>query len=304
MAQRTRLILAIALTALVAIVEFWGGFRAQSLALLSDAAHVCMDLFALGIALAAMIAAQRPATARQTFGFGRLEMLAALTNGALLCGATIVIVIEAVKRLGAPLMPHGALMSEVALFGLFVNGGVGLLLLRDGRRNLNVAAALYHVAGDALGAAAVIVGGVLILLYRRSWLDPALSLFVAAIIVFGVLRILREASHVLLGGVPQTVQVDDVLQRMQALPGVVAVHDLHVWTLGAQSHALAAHVQLDDRRISEATGTLRALETMLRDRFAIGHVTIQFECESCEPDDRVVCTQLNRSEGSSVSSMR
>ncbi|MBV9402453.1 MAG: cation transporter [Candidatus Eremiobacteraeota bacterium] len=294
MAQRTRLMLALGLTALVAVVEFWGGFRAQSLALLSDAAHVCMDLFALGIALAAMLAAQRPATPRQTFGFGRLEMLAALTNGALLFGATIVIVSEAIRRLGAPLTAHGALMSEVALFGLVVNGSVGLILLRDGRRNLNVAAALFHVAGDALGAAAVIAGGLLILRYRVAWLDPALSLFVAAIIVVGVLRILREASHVLLGGVPQSVRTDDVLQRIRAFPGVVAVHDLHIWTLGAQSYALAAHVQLDDRRISEATSVLRALETMLRDRFAIGHVTIQFECEACEPDERVICTQLNR----------
>ena len=300
MAQRTRLALAVVLTALVAIVEFWGGFRSQSLALLSDAAHVCMDLFALGIALAAMIAAQRPATPRQTFGFGRLEMLAALTNGALLSGATIVIVIEAIKRLGAPVAPHGALMSEIALFGLLVNGAVGLILLRDGRRNLNIAAALYHVAGDALGAAAVIAGGVLIVRYGIAWIDPALSLFVAAIIVLGVLRILREASHVLLGGVPQTVDVGDVVRSMRALPGVVAVHDLHVWTLGTESYALAAHVQLDDRRISEATATLRALESSLRERFAIGHVTIQFECESCEPDERVVCTQLNRSEGAPV----
>ena len=292
MAQRRRLAAAVALTALVAVVEFWGGFRAQSLALLSDAAHVCMDLFALAIALAAMIAAQRPATPRQTFGFGRLEMLAALTNGALLFGATIAIVVEAIRRLGAPVLPHGLLMTEVAFFGLLINGSVGLILLRDGRRNLNVAAALYHVAGDALGAAAVIVGGILIALYGIRWLDPALSLFVAAIIVVGVLRILREASHVLLGGVPQSVQMNDVLQRMRALPGVVAVHDLHVWTLGTRSHALAAHVQLDDRRISEATATLHALEMMLRDCFDIGHVTIQFECESCEPDERVVCTQL------------
>ncbi|MBV8726551.1 MAG: cation transporter [Candidatus Eremiobacteraeota bacterium] len=266
MAQQRRLTIAVALTALVAVVEFWGGFRAQSLALLSDAAHVCMDLFALGIALAAMIAAHRPATRNQTFGFGRLEMLAALTNGVLLFSATIVIVIEAIKRLGAGTLPHGPLMSEVALFGLLINGGVGLILLRDGRRNMNVAAALYHVAGDALGASAVIVGGVLISFYGVRWLDPALSLFVAAIIVFGVLRILREASYVLLGGVPQSVHMDEVLQRMRALPGVVAVHDLHVWTLGTRSHALAAHVQLDDRRISEATTTLRTLEAMLRDR--------------------------------------
>jgi len=297
MTQRGRLTLSLALTALVALVEFWGGLRAHSLALLSDAAHVCMDLFALGIALAAAIAAQRPATARQTFGFGRLEMLAALTNGALLFAATIVIVIEAMRRLGAPLLPHGALMSEVAVFGLLINGGVGLILLRDRRANVNIAAALYHVAGDALGALAVIVGGILISMYAVRWIDPVLSLFVAGIIILGVLRILREATHVLLEGVPQTMEMDDVLQRMRALPGVVQVHDLHVWTLATRSYALSAHVQLDDRRISEATATLRDLETMLRQRFEIGHVTIQFECESCEPDERVICTQRDGRDG-------
>jgi len=292
MTQSRRLSVAIALTAVVATAEFWGGFRAQSLALLSDAAHVCMDLFALGIALAATIAAQRPATRRQTFGFGRLEMLAALTNGALLLAATIVIVLEAFRRLGAPASPHGALMSEVALFGLLINASVGLMLLRDGRRNINIAAALYHVAGDALGATAVIGGGIAIALFGVRWLDPVLSLFVSGIIVLGVVRILREASHVLLGGVPQHMRVEDVVARMRAFPGVVAVHDLHVWTLGSESNALAAHVELDDRRISEATATLRQLESMLAMRFGIRHVTIQFECESCEPDERVVCTQL------------
>lgn len=291
---RARLTLALCLTAVVAVLEFWGGWRAHSLALLSDAVHVCMDVLALGIALTATIAAARPATRRQTFGFGRLEILAAMANGALLLSATILIAIEALRRFGAPVEPLGPLMTGVAAIGLVVNGAVGMLLLRDRHTNMNVRAALYHVAGDAFGAFAVVVGGIVIWRFGTPWLDPALSLLVAAIIVAGVLRVLREATHVLLEGVPEHMDVTDIGQRMREQPGVVALHDLHVWTLGSQDYALSAHVLLDDRRISEATAVLRDLERLLLERYAIRHVTLQFECESCEPDERVICTRRER----------
>ncbi|GAC1655712.1 MAG: cation diffusion facilitator family transporter [Vulcanimicrobiaceae bacterium] len=291
---RARLWLALVLTACVAVAEFWGGFAAHSIALISDAVHVCMDVFALAIALAAAIASVRPATHRQTFGFGRLEILAALANGALLLAATIVIVIEALPRFGSPVLPHGGTMTIIACAGLLVNGAVGLLLLRDREHNLNVRAALYHVAGDAVGAFAVLAGGILIALYGLAWIDPVLSLLIAGIIVIGVLRILREAVHVLLEGVPQSMDAQHIAGLMRQEPGVVALHDLHVWTIGTRSYALCAHVLLDDRRISEATAVLKNLERLLRERYGIGHVTLQFECESCEPDERVICTQLDR----------
>lgn len=289
---RARLQLALALTAIVAVLEFWGGWRAHSLALFSDAIHVCMDVFALAIALAATIAAARPATHRQTFGFGRIEILAALANGALLFAATILIAIEAVRRFGSPVEPLGNLMTGVAAIGLVANMAVGLVLLRDRHTNMNVRAALYHVAGDALGALAVVAGGALIWRYGIAWLDPILSVLVAAIIVAGVVRILREATHVLLEGVPENMDISDISAAMREQAGVVALHDLHVWTLGSQDYALSAHVLLDDRRISEATHVLHGIEKLLLERFAIAHVTLQFECQSCEPDDRVICTRL------------
>ncbi|MFN2529383.1 MAG: cation diffusion facilitator family transporter [Candidatus Baltobacteraceae bacterium] len=289
---RARLQLALALTALVAVIEFWGGWRAHSLALLSDAIHVCMDVFALAIALAATIAAARPATHRQTFGFGRIEVLAALANGTLLFAATILIAVEAVRRFGAPVEPLGNVMTAVAAIGLVVNMAVGLVLLRDRHTNMNVRAALYHVAGDALGALAVVFGGALIWRYGIAWLDPLLSLLVATIIVAGVVRILREATHVLLEGVPENMDISEIATAMRQQAGIVALHDLHVWTLGSQDYALSAHVLLDDRRISEATQVLHGLEKVLRDRYGIAHVTLQFECESCEPDDRVICTRV------------
>jgi cobalt-zinc-cadmium efflux system protein len=289
--QARTLWIALAATAAVAAIELYGGLLSGSLALLSDAAHVAMDVFALVIALVASVQRSRPANDRQTFGFARLEVLAALVNGGLLFAVTILIAIEAVKRFATPELPQGALMSGVAALGLAVNVGIGVMLMRGASGDLNMRAALAHVVGDALGAAAVIVGGVVILATHAAWIDPILSLFVAAIIVYGVVGIVKDASHVLLEGAPAHAQVPLVRAGIRAIEGVVDVHDLHVWTIGSGSHALAAHVLLADSRISEATLILHAIEDELRDRFDIDHTTIQFECESCDADDRIVCTQ-------------
>ncbi len=298
MTARARLTLAVLLTACVCALEFWGAVRAGSLALLADAVHVCMDVFALGIALLAFVGAQRPATLRKTFGYGRLEVLGALLNGTVLLAATAFIAYQAAQRFGLPEHPQGAIMSVIAAIALIVNGGVGALLLRESKNNLNLQAALFHAASDALGALAVIAGGIAIALTRANWIDPALSLLIAAIIIVGVFRLLRDATDVLLEAVPSGVNVGEVRDAMSALAGVVAVHDLHLWTIGTGSRALSAHVLIDDRRVSEATHILQTVDAMVRDRFDVRHVTLQFECENCAHDDRVVCTQPLRSEAS------
>ncbi len=318
-----RLRLALIATAAVAALEVAGGIRSGSLALLSDAAHVIMDVVALGIALAAAVAAKRPATPRRTYGFARYEILAALANGALLSAVTILVVIEAVRRFAHPETPAGGLMAGVAAIGLAVNLAVGALLLRGERPghahapgdhdraadhghghhafggpghqpNLNVRAALLHVGGDALGGAAVVAGGLVIARTGAAWLDPLLSLLVSAIIVAGVVGIVRQATDVLLESAPGHAEVPAVRERIRAVDGVVDVHDLHVWTIGSGSHALSAHVVLDDRKLSEAGAILRAVDGALRAEFGIGHVTVQFECESCEPDTTIVCSQTPR----------
>jgi cobalt-zinc-cadmium efflux system protein len=280
----------------VALLELWGGVRAGSLALLTDAVHVCMDVFALGIALVALLGAARPANARKTFGYGRVEMLGALANGALLLAAVIFIVYEAVQRFQHPVLPHGALMSGVAAVALVVNVTVGLVLLRDSHHNLNVRAALFHVTGDTLGAIAVIIGGFVIVATHAVWIDPLLALVVAAIIVVGVWRVLRDATDVLLEAVPRGMDTNAVAGEIRTVPGVVAVHDLHVWSIGSDARALSAHVQLDDRRISEATAILRQIDGRLRTEYGIVHATLQLECESCEPEGGIVCTRLIQTE--------
>lgn len=289
-----RLRIALAATAVIAVMELIGGFAAHSLALLSDAAHVTMDVVALGIALIASVQMTRPANHRQTFGFARLEILAALANGGLLLGVTVMIVIEAIKRFAHPELPEGSLMVVIAAIGLCVNLGVGAMLLRATHDNMNMRAALLHVGGDALGAVAVVIGGLIIAATGAAWLDPALSLFVSLIIVAGVVSIFKDATHVLLESAPDHAQTPIVRDRMKLLAGVVDVHDLHVWTIGSGSHALSAHVVLDDRRISEATAILRSIDRAMHDDFDIDHVTVQFECERCDEDERIICTQAVR----------
>lgn len=278
---RRGLSLALALTACVALLEFWGGAVSRSLALTSDAVHVCMDAVALALALVAAIGASRPADPRRTFGYGRIEVLGALVNGTLLLVATIAIVYFAARRFTAPVEPHAAVMTIVAAIGLAVNAGIGALLRSHGKRDLNVRAALFHVFGDALGAFAVILGGIAIGFTHRAWIDPLLSLFVAAIIVVGVARLLRDATNVLLESVPSSVDSAQLAKHLERIAGVMGVHDLHVWSIASGSHALSAHVLLDDRRLSEATQVLREIDECVRAHFGITHVTVQFECESC-----------------------
>lgn len=280
MTARRSLSIAIVVTAFVALLEFWGGFASHSLALTSDAVHVAMDLFALGLALVAAIGAELPADRKRTYGYGRIEVLGALANSTILLLATIWIVYEASRRFAAPVEPQAAIMTAVAGVGLLCNAIVGFVL-NGTHRDLNVRAALFHVLGDALGAVAVIVGGIAIAFTHRAWIDPALSLFVAAIIVTGVLRVMRDATSVLLESTPRGLDDAELTKHISEIAGVTGVHDLHVWSIGSGSHALSAHVLLDDRRLSEANAILREIDDCLRRHFGIAHVTIQFECESC-----------------------
>lgn len=296
MTARARLAISLVLVAVVAAIEFWGGLRANSLALITDALHVCADVFTLAIALLAILGAQRPANTRKTFGYGRLEVVAAMLNGSLLLAATAFIVYEAVRRFMVPQPESGALMTEIAAIGLAMNVIVGALLMHRHERNLNVQAALFHVAGDALGALAVIVGGVIIAATRAYWIDPALALFVAAIVLAGVTRIMRDALDVLLEAAPRGINLEAVRAAMTLPAGIVAVHDLHVWTIGSGDPALSAHVLIADKRVSEASAILREVDALLRGRFGVRHVTLQFECENCQPDERIVCTQPPRDE--------
>jgi cobalt-zinc-cadmium efflux system protein len=268
------------------VVELVGGFVFGSLALLADATHMVSDVFALAMALAALVIARRPPTARHTYGFGRSEVIAAQFNGVLLIAAAVVIAVEALHRLGdAPAIDAMGVLV-VGVLGLLVNAASAAVLARSAHGNLNLRAALWHLVADALGSVAVIVAALGALLFDVEWLDPVASLLIAALVVVGAWRILREATGVLLEAAPAGVDVAEVRAALEAGAGVEAVHDLHVWSLGSEHAALSAHVLLTGPlSLHDAQVNAGALKQVLAERFGIEHATLEVECHACVDDE-------------------
>ncbi len=285
-----RFVWAIALTSLVLVAEVAGGLWTNSLALLSDAAHVLMDVVALGLSYVALrMAAQEPSD-RHSYGLHRAEVLAAVINGGTLFVIAAGIFWEAGLRLWHPEPVKSVEMLGIAAAGLALNLVV-LLVLRgpahqhdyahDHEGDLNVRSAWLHVLGDTLSSVGVIVAGLLI--WRTGWtlLDPAMSLAIGGVLFFGAGRLLRSGIHILMEGVPEGLHLPEVGQAMAAVPGVREIHDLHIWSLCPGSIALSAHVTVDESVWAEATELQAALKTDLRERFRIEHTTIQLECTRC-----------------------
>ncbi|MCF7838749.1 MAG: cation diffusion facilitator family transporter [Candidatus Marinimicrobia bacterium] len=273
--------LAAALTGGMMLAEFVGGWWSNSLALISDAGHMLTDVGALLISLVALKLAQAPADARRTFGLQRAEILAALINGLTLLALAVYIVYQAVPRLLHPEPIQSGVMMAVAAAGLAVNLAVIFLLRTHSRGNLNIRGALLHVLGDLLSSVAVLVGGLFVWWQGWNWLDPALSLLIAAIIANGAVRVTREALGILLEFAPAHVQPAEVEQMILNQPGVSGMHHLHLWSLSSQRHALSVHLLVDDRRVSESDPLLADLRRLLHDRFNIDHATFQLEHQPC-----------------------
>lgn len=265
---------ALLITLCFAFVELGGGLWSGSLALISDAGHMFSDSLALVLAAVAGWIAQRPPSKRHTYGLVRAEVVAALGNGVVMLTVIIVIVVEAIERLRRPVPVAGGSVMVIAFIGLMVNALVAYVLSR-GERTLNARAALIHVMGDLLGSIAALIAGAAI--YFSGWLpiDPILSLAIAGLILFSTLNLLREALHVLMEGVPDSIQLDVLGTHMIGIAGVRGVHDLHVWNIGSGQTALSAHVELDD--LGDWPKILESTRIMLRDEFAIQHVTLQPE---------------------------
>jgi cobalt-zinc-cadmium efflux system protein len=275
-----RLRLALGLTILILLVELAGGLLSHSLALLSDAGHVLTDVFALGLAWFAIEQSQRPADQRRSYGYQRVGILAALVNSAVLIAIVLAIAIEAVRRLAAPPHVEGGIVMVTALAAIAINAFV-ILVLRGHGHDLNLRAALLHVTGDVAASAGVVIAGAVILVTGWLYIDPLLSLAIAALIAFGAWRIVRETVNLLLEGTPQDIDLAAVAEEITRTPQVSGVHDLHVWALSRDQLALSCHVVVGDVSLGEAEHVVRDLEHRLCDRFAIGHTTIQVE--SCHP---------------------
>jgi len=273
--------ISLVVTALYIALLVVAGIRAHSLALLSEAGHNLSDLLALLLSLVAVYLESRPPSATKTYGYRRAGVLAALVNSLSLVVVSVLIFYEAYRRLQHPEQVRAGLMIWVAAAGVAMNGAIALLLWRSGR-DVNVRSALLHEVGDTVSTAAVIVGGWIILMTGLTWVDPALSFGIGALILWSSFGIVRETLNILLEGTPRGMSIDDVEAAVRDITGVADVHDLHVWSIGSENHALSAHVKIADMATSESDMILRAINEKLGQSFGIRHTTIQLEHAVCE----------------------
>jgi len=279
MQLRLRTKFTLVMTSLVLLVV--AGVRAHSLALLSEAGHNLSDFLALALSLVAVYFQSRPASSTKTFGYHRAGVLAALVNATSLVGVSFFIFYEAFKRLQHPEHVQASVMMWVAAAGVVMNGAIALLLYRSGG-DVNIRSALLHEVGDTLSTAAVIAGGWAILLTSNYWIDSVLSLAIGVLILWSGFGIVRETLNILLEGTPRGMKLEKIELAIRTVAGVNDVHDLHVWSIGSETHALSCHISIADIPPSVSERILREVkECLLRD-FRIDHTTIQFEHAICE----------------------
>jgi cobalt-zinc-cadmium efflux system protein len=262
-------------------IELFAGIQAHSLALISDAAHNFTDALALLLALVGFYLQSKPADEYKTYGYHRASVLSAFVNALTLIALSGWIFYEAIMRLRHPEPVNEWVMIAVAALGLLMNGGIVLALRAASRNDLNIRSAFIHMLGDALGSVAIIGGAVAIRYTGWQQVDPILSILIAILIVWTAWDIIRESLNILLEGLPRGIRLQDVGAAMQAINGVLDVHDLHIWSLGSSTHALSCHVLIEDVPPSASDIILRRLNGMLSDSFHISHTTVQFEHVSC-----------------------
>ena len=268
------------LTALYIAATFYFGLRAHSLALMSEAGHNVSDFLALGLSFVAVWLQMRPATDERTFGYQRAGVLAGFVNALSLMVLAAWIAVAAVGRFFHPVSVEPHLMMIVAAAGVVMNGLIaGLLWKFSG--DVNIRSVFLHMLGDTVSTSAVIVGGFVITLTGLQWIDPLLSLIISAMILASSWSIVRETLHILLEGTPRSVDLMEIRTSVQEIEGVVNVHDLHVWSLTSQSHAMACHVQVVEMQLAECEEVLARINHQLRDHFGIHHTTIQLEVTDC-----------------------
>lgn len=274
-ASQRLLVSVLLLTFVYMLAEGIGGYYTNSLALVSDAGHMLTDVAALALSLLAIRFASRPATPRKTYGFYRLEILAALANGVTLLGLSVLICREAWHRFQRPEPVDAIPLILISIGGLIVNTISAWLLSRSAKDNLNIRGALLHIFGDLLGSAAAIISGIAILWRGWYWADPLISVLISLLIIYSAWRLVTDSVNVLLEGTPSHINPAAVEASMKTVLGVRAVHDLHIWTITSERYALTAHVVVDD--LSEGHRILRELRAMVSEQFQLTHSTIQLE---------------------------
>ncbi len=266
----------------ILIAEVVGGILTNSVALLADAGHVLTDVIALALSWYGVVQARRPASRRMTYGYHRIGVLIAIFNASTIILVAGLILYESIRRLAAPPEVESVPMMVVAALGLVVNLFVAFWLGGERDANLNVRSAFWHAAGDALASIGVIVGGIIITLTGLHVVDPIIGAAIGLIIVAAAWGIFKDGLRVLLEAVPSHVHVDEMVKSLHTVAGVKDVHDVHVWSITPEIHAMSAHVLIDDQAVSDAAKIRENIEKSLRERFHIDHSTLQMECQTCE----------------------
>ena len=278
--ERSKLVLACALTGTMFIVEGIAGFLTNSLALLSDAGHMLTHMIALLISLGAIMFASRPPTARKTYGFYRLEILAALFNGATLFLITIWIFFHAYKRIINPEPIASGHMFIVAIVGLLVNLACAYIL-KTSHGSLNIKSAFMHMMADTFSSLVVVFGA--IIMHYTQWyiLDPALSILICIVILVWSYQLITESVDILLEATPKDVDLENVVKSISELDEIEGVHDVHIWTITSGMYAMSAHIYIKDIMVSETQQIMSNINTLVNEKFSIGHTVIQFESNVC-----------------------
>jgi cobalt-zinc-cadmium efflux system protein len=272
-----RLIASLLINVVIVIAQIVGGLMSGSLALVTDALHNVTDVASLGLSFGALRVAQRPPNARYTFAFQRSEVLAAVINAATLIGVSVFVAIEAVERLRHPVPVAGALVIGFAAFGFLANAFAAFLIRGQGK-NLNLRSAMLHLVADSVASVGVLLAGLVIMLTNWYWVDPVVSLALAAWMTWESVGLIREATHILMQGVPEEIEVALVTRAMMDIDGVESVHDLHVWAVAPDNVVLSAHVVVDQTHVPTSTQVAMAIKRMLHDRFGVEHATLEVEC--------------------------
>lgn len=273
--------IAILLTAFIFFLEFAGGILSNSLALLSDAAHVFMDVVTLLLTYGAIRISSRPSNRNVTFGYHRFEIFAALINGLTIIAIAFFIFYEAYDRILDPPVVKGFEVLVIALTGLVVNAWVALKL--HGHHDLNIKGAYLHVIGDALASIAVIVGALVIIFTGNSVVDPVLSIVIGIMLLYGAFNLVLSSIRILLEFAPKHVDTDTLSEVMMEIEGVKGVHDIHIWSICSNIHAMSAHVLVDRIHVQQTAILINMISRIVSERFHIIHTTLQFECAECVP---------------------
>jgi cobalt-zinc-cadmium efflux system protein len=268
--------LAVVATLVLVLIELVAGYAAYSMALVSDAVHNLTDIPTLVISWLAMRWALRPPTHEKTYGYHRAGILAAFVNAMVLTLAALFVIGESLARMRSPVEVHANLMLWVSLLALVINGGITLSVHR-GRKDLNVRTVWIHNLGDALSNIGILAGALLIRWTGAHWIDSVLGMAIGGMVLWSGQGILRESGHILLEGLPRGMRLEDVVLAVLRVEGVQEVHDVHIWTLGGDLHALSCHVRIPDMHMEESEKILAKIREVLAREFHITHTTIQFE---------------------------